>query len=114
MYEVIYNVIDEVKAATGMLEPQEREACSAGGSAIFKVASARSPRIRTARTRDSRVARDSVVIYDGKLGRSNASRTTREVAAGYECGLSVENFNDLKEGDVNEAYMMEQFAAVGV
>jgi len=124
LYEVIYNVIDEVKAAmTGMLKPQEREVVLGQVEVrkIFKVSkdgTIAGAYVKDGKvTRDSRVRvlRDSVVIYEGKLGSLKRFKDdAREVAAGYECGLSVENFNDLKEGDVIEAFTMEQFAAVGV
>ncbi len=124
LYEVIYNVIDEVKAAmTGMLKPQEREVVLGQVEVrkifkVSKVGTIAGAYVKDGKvTRDSRVRvlRDSVVIYEGKLGSLKRFKDdAREVAAGYECGLSVENFNDLKEGDVIEAFMMEQFAAVGV
>jgi translation initiation factor IF-2 len=124
LYEIIYNVIDEVKAAmTGMLKPQEREVVLGQVEVrkifkVSKVGTIAGAYVRDGKvTRDSRVRvlRDSVVIYEGKLGSLKRFKDdAREVAAGYECGLSVENFNDLKEGDVIEAFTMEQFAAVGV
>ena len=123
LYEVIYNVIDEVKAAmTGMLKPQEREVVLGQVEVrkifkVSKVGTIAGAYVKDGKiTRDSRVRvlRDSVVIYEGKLGSLKRFKDdAREVAAGYECGLSVENFNDLKEGDVIEAFTMEQFAAVG-
>jgi translation initiation factor IF-2 len=120
LYEVIYNAIDEVKAAmTGMLKPQEREVVlgQAEVRKIFKVSKVgtiagcyvKSGRI----TRDAgvRVLRDSAIIYEGKLSSLKRFKDdVREVAEGYECGMAVENFNDIKEGDVIEAFAMEQVA----
>ena len=60
-------------------------------------------------TRNSsvRVVRDGIVVYDGTLASLKRFKDdAKEVASGYECGLSVENFNDIKEGDVVEAYEM--------
>jgi translation initiation factor IF-2 len=122
LYDVIYNVIDEVKAAmTGMLKPQEREVVLGQAEVrklfkVSKVGTIAGAYVRDGKiTRDSRVRvlRDNVIVYEGKLNSLKRFKDdAREVATGYECGLSIENFNDLKEGDVIEAYMMEQFAAV--
>src|SRR5579872_3476268 len=122
LYDVIYNAIDEVKAAmTGMLKPQEREVVlgQAVVRQIFKVSKVGTiagAYVRDGKiTRDSRVRvlRDNVIVYEGRLASLKRFKDdAREVATGYECGLSIENFNDLKEGDVIEAFTMEQFAAV--
>jgi translation initiation factor IF-2 len=59
-----------------------------------------------------RVIRDSVVVYQGKLGSLRRFKDdVREVQTGYECGIGVENFNDVKVGDVIEAFSMEKIAA---
>ena len=56
-----------------------------------------------------RLLRDSVVVYEGKLGSLKRFQDdAKEVAAGFECGLSIENFNDIKEGDIVEGYIMEE------
>ena len=61
------------------------------------------------RSAQVRVVRDGVVVYDGKISSLKRFKDdVREVAAGYECGISFENFNDVHEGDVIEAYTMEQ------
>jgi translation initiation factor IF-2 len=120
LYDVIYNAIDEVKAAmAGMLKPQEREVVlgQAEVRRIFKVSKVgtiagcyvTSGKI----TRDSgvRVLRDSAVIYEGKLSSLKRFKDdVREVTEGYECGMAIENFNDIKEGDVIQAFAMEQIA----
>ena len=120
LYDVIYNAIDEVKAAmTGMLKPQEREVVlgQAEVRQIFKVSKigtiagcyVKSGKI----TRDAgvRVLRDSAIVYEGKLASLKRFKDdVREVTEGYECGMAIENFNDIKEGDVIEAFAMEQVA----
>jgi translation initiation factor IF-2 len=59
-----------------------------------------------------RVIRDGVVVYQGKLGSLRRFKDdVREVQTGYECGIGVENFNDVKVGDVIEAFSMEKIAA---
>ena len=56
-----------------------------------------------------RVVRDGIVIHEGELGSLKRFKDdVKEVASGYECGVSIEKFNDIKEGDVIEAYVMEQ------
>jgi translation initiation factor IF-2 len=83
---------------------------------VSKVGTIAGAYVRSGRiTRDSgvRVLRDSVVVYEGKLGSLKRFKDdVREVAEGYECGLSIENFNDIKEGDIIEAFTTEQVAAV--
>ena len=55
------------------------------------------------------MVRDGVILYDGKLAALKRFKDdVKEVAAGYECGISFENFNDVREGDIIEAYSMEQ------
>jgi len=120
LYDVIYNVIDEVKAAmTGMLKPRTREVVLGQIEVrkIFKVSKVGTIAgcyVKNGKvTRDARlrVLRDSVIVYDGKLASLKRFKDdAREVAEGFECGISVENFNDIKEGDVLEAYAMEQVA----
>jgi translation initiation factor IF-2 len=122
LYEVIYNVIDDVKAAiAGMLKPQTREVVIGEVEVrklfkVSKVGTIAGAYVRSGRiTRDSgvRVLRDSVVVYEGKLASLKRFKDdVREVAEGYECGLSIENFNDIKEGDIIEAFTTEQVAAV--
>ena len=121
LYDVIYTVIDDVKAAiAGMLKPRTREVAIGEVEVrkLFKVSRVgtiagcyvRSGRI----TRDSRVRvlRDNVPVYEGKLASLKRFKDdAREVAEGYECGLAIENFNDIKEGDIIEAYTTEEVAA---
>jgi translation initiation factor IF-2 len=124
LYDVIYNVIDEVKAAmTGMLKPQEREVVlgQAEVRQIFKVskvgtiAGCQVKSGKIVRDATVRLLRDSALIYEGKLASLKRFKDdVREVQEGYECGMAIENFNDLKEGDVIEAYAMEQVAPASV
>jgi len=62
-------------------------------------------------TRDAkvRVLRDNIVIYEGVLGSLQRFKdSVKEVTAGYECGMSIDRYNDIKEGDIFECYVMEQ------
>ena len=64
---------------------------------------------KVARNAGVRVIRENVVIHDGKLiSLKRMKDDAKEVASGYECGIQIEDFNDIKEGDVIEAYIMEQ------
>jgi translation initiation factor IF-2 len=59
-----------------------------------------------------RVIRDNVVVYDGKIASLKRFKDdVKEVQSGYECGIVIENFNDLKVGDTLEVYLMEEFAS---
>lgn len=117
-YRVIYDAIEDVKAAlTGLLAPEikEVELGQAEVRATFKV-----PKVGTIagchvtegkiiRNAKIRVVRDSVVIHDGELASLKRFKDdVREVASGYECGIGLEKFNDLKEGDILEAYTFQE------
>ena len=118
MYRVIYDAIDEIEAAMkGMLAPKYREAII--GHAIvrqtYKVSAIGTIAVCYVKdgkvTRDSqvRVLRDNIVIYDGAVGSLQRFKdSVKEVAANYECGMSIEKFNDIKEGDIFECYIMEE------
>jgi translation initiation factor IF-2 len=120
LYRVIYDAIDDIKAAlSGMLKPEQRERHlgTAEVRAMFRV-----PKLGVIAgcyvtqgtiTRDGRVrlVRDSVVVYDGKVASLRRFKDdVREVAAGYECGIGIENFQDIKEGDLIEAYEVREVA----
>ena len=118
MYRVIYECIEEIEAAMkGMLAPKFKEVVT-GHAEIrqtYKVSSIGTIAgcyVRDGKvTRDSkvRVLRDNIVIYDGMVGSLQRFKdSVKEVNAGYECGMSIERFNDIKEGDVFECYAMEQ------
>ena len=118
MYRVIYDAIEDIeKAMKGMLEPTFREEVTGHVEirTTFKVsgvgtiggAYALDGKIR----RDSlvRVVRDGIVIHEGELNSLKRFKDdVKEVNAGYECGLSVSNYNDIKDGDIIEAYIMAQ------
>ncbi len=117
-YRVIYDIVDEIKRAMeGLLEPEEKEVYlgSAEVRATFKV-----PKVGTVagcyvkdgvirRNANVRLVRDGIVIYDGKIASLKRFKDdVREVQAGYECGVGLENFNDIKVGDIIECYTIEK------
>ncbi len=118
LHRVIYKAIEEVEAAMkGMLDPEYEEKVIGQVEVreIFKVS-----RIGTIAggyvtdgkiTRDSgvRLIRDGVVIYEGEIDTLKRFKDdVKEVAQNYECGITIKNYNDIKEGDVIEAYVMEE------
>ncbi len=115
-YDIIYKAVEEMEAAmNGMLDPEYEENIlgTAEIRQIFKFSKvgniAGSSVTDGAIKRDSqaRIIRDGVVIYDGKIGSLQREKdTVKEVKKGYECGITIENFNDIKVGDVIEAYEM--------
>jgi translation initiation factor IF-2 len=115
-YRIIYEAIGDIEAAIkGMLEPEYKEVVQGRVEvrATFKVSSVGTIagcyvlEGKINRGHDIRVIRDGVVINEGKLASLKRFKDdVREVAAGYECGLSIEKFNDIKEGDIVEAYQM--------
>ncbi|MBW6464403.1 MAG: translation initiation factor IF-2 [Firmicutes bacterium] len=121
LYRIIYEAIEDIKAAvTGMLKPIMKEVIlgQAEVRQLFKVSRlgsiAGSHVIEGKITRNAliRVIRDGTVILDnGKIDSLKRFKDdVREVLTGYECGILIENFNDLHEGDIIEAYAMEQVA----
>uniref|UniRef100_A0A7C4EN11 Translation initiation factor IF-2 n=1 Tax=Thermodesulfovibrio aggregans TaxID=86166 RepID=A0A7C4EN11_9BACT len=125
LYSIIYDVIDDVKKAlTGMLEPQVREKVTGRAEvrAVFKISKVGTVAgcyvLNGTISRASngvRIIRDNVVIYEGKLGSlKRFKEDVREVQAGYECGLTIENFNDIKEGDIIENYILEKIPVKGL
>ncbi len=122
LYNIIYDAMADIKAAMeGMLEPtlKERVLGRAEVRQIFTIPKAGvvagSYVVDGTITRASagvRVIRDNVVVYEGKLASLRRFKDdVREVQQGYECGISIENFNDLKTGDVIEAYTVDKVAA---
>lgn len=116
LYNVIYKVLEDIEAAMeGMLDPvyEEKVLGQAEVRNIFKAS-----KIGTiagcyvtsgviVRNSQVRLIRDSIVVYEGKLSSLKRFKDDiREVKAGYECGLTIENYNDIKEGDIVEAYTM--------
>ncbi|MGB9711327.1 MAG: translation initiation factor IF-2 [Thermodesulfovibrio sp.] len=125
LYSIIYEVIDDVKKALqGMLEPEikERVLGRAEVRAVFKIS-----KVGTvagcyvlngviSRASDGiRVIRDNIVVYEGRISSlKRFKEDVREVQAGYECGLTIENFNDIKEGDILENYVLEKIPVKGI
>jgi translation initiation factor IF-2 len=123
LHTIIYNVEDEIKRAmTGMLEPiiKETPLGSAEVRNTFRV-----PKVGTiggcyvtdgkiTRNAELRLLRDNVVIYEGKVSSLRRFKDdVSEVTRGYECGIGIQNFNDLKIGDVIEAFVTERVMDVG-
>ena len=117
-YSVIYNAIEDVEAAMkGMLDPVFKEVVIGNAEVrqTFKISDVGTiagfyvTNGKVARNAGVRVLRDNVVIHDGKLiSLKRMKDDAKEVAKGFECGIQIENFNDIKEGDIIEAYIMEQ------
>ena len=118
LYSIIYDAIEEIKAAMeGMLSPEIKEEIVATVEVretfrIGKVGTVAGCFVRDGKiTRNTRVRviRDGIVIYTGDLGSLKRFKDdVREVTSGYECGLNIENFNDIKVGDVIEGYQTVQ------
>lgn len=125
LYSIIYEVIDDVKKAlVGMLKPEIREKVlgRAEVRATFKISKVGTVAgcyvlngVITRASDGVRVIRDNIVVYEGKLSSLKRFKDdVREVQAGYECGLTIENFNDFKEGDIIENYILEKIQATGL
>lgn len=114
LYSVIYDAINEVKSGIeGMLAPEEKEEVTATAEVreIFKIskvgtiAGCMVKEGKLTRTAKVRVIRDGIVIYTGALGSLKRFKDdVKEVASGYDCGLNIEGYNDIKVGDIVEAY----------
>ncbi len=117
-YNVIYNLVDDVKQAmSGLLAPTMRETTLGNAqilqifsiSKVGKVAGCRVTDGVVQRGANVRLIRDNVVIHEGKLSQlKHVKDDVREVTAGHECGMSFENYQDMREGDVIECYRVEQ------
>ena len=118
MYSIIYQAIEDVEAAMkGMLDPifEEKIIGNAQVRQTFKVSSVGTIAGcyvldgRIERNAGVRVIRDSVVIHEGKLASLKRFKDdVKEVTKGYECGVQIENYNDIKEEDIIEAFIMEE------
>ena len=118
LYRVIYDAIEDIeKALKGMLEPTFREAIIGHAeirttfrvSGVGTIGGAYVTDGKIQRNSKVRVVRDGIVIHEGELGSLKRFKDdAKEVNSGYECGLSIDKFNDIKDGDVVEAYVMEQ------
>jgi translation initiation factor IF-2 len=118
LYRVIYDAIDDIKGAmTGLLDPSYKEVVIGRIEvrATFKV-----PKVgiiagcyvtegKVTRNARVRVVRDGIVIHEGNIDSLKRFKDdAKEVLTGYECGIGIENFNDIKTGDVIEAFVMEE------
>ena len=116
-YRVIYDAIEDIKSAMiGMLDPEYKEVVlgTAEIRATYKISNVGTSAGgyvltgKLVRNADVRVIREGIVIFESKLASLKRFKDdVKEVNAGYECGFSVEKFNDIKEGDIIEAYTME-------
>ena len=118
LYSIIYELLDQVKAALlGMLDPLTRENVIGHAEVrnVFKitgvgiVAGSYVTDGKLQRNAQVRLLRDNVVVYEGKLSSLQRFKdAVKEVADGYECGVCLENYTDIKEGDVIECFVMEE------
>ena len=119
LYRVIYNAIEDVEAAMkGMLDPEFREKVIGHAevrqtykvSGVGTIIGGYVLDGKIERNSKVRLLRDNIVIYEGELASLKRFKDdVKEVAAGYECGMSLEKFNDIKEGDQLEVFIMEEF-----
>ncbi len=117
-YRVIYDAINEIEAAMkGMLAPTFEEVIIGHAevrmtykvSSVGTIAGCMVKDGKVARAAQVRVLRDNIVIHEGEVGSLQRFKdAAKEVTAGYECGMSILNFNDIKEGDVFECFVMEE------
>ena len=117
-YRVIYDVIDDVEAAMkGMLDPvfkevimgkiEIRDTFKVPGAGIIAGAYVLEGKVQ--RNVEIRLVRDGIVIHEGKISSLRRFKDdAKEVAHGFECGIGIENYNDIKEGDIIEAFKMEE------
>ena len=118
MYRVIYDAINEIgDAMKGMLAPKYREVVIGHAevrqtykvSSVGTVAGCYVKDGKITRDAQVRVLRDNIVIHEGVLGSLQRFKdSVKEVAQNYECGMSIDKFNDIKEGDIFECFVMEQ------
>ena len=118
LYSVIYDCINELKSGIeGMLEPEQKEVVTATAEVqetfkISKVGTIAGCIVREGklqRTAKVRVIRDGIVVYTGELGSLKRFKDdVKEVATGLDCGLNIQGYNDIKVGDVVEAYTIEE------
>lgn len=117
LHRVIYSVIEEIEQAMkGMLDPiyKENVIGHAEVRSTFKIskvgtiAGCMVTSGKITRSAEARLIRDGIVLYEGKLDSLKRYKDdAKEVAQGYECGITLDNYNDLKEGDIIEAFVME-------
>jgi len=118
LYDIIYNVIADVRSAMeGLLEPEYKEVVQGRAEVreLFKV-----PKVgivagchvtdgKIVRSAGVKLVRDSIVVFDGKmLSLKRFKDDAKEVLTDFDCGIGIEGFNDIRPGDVIEAYIMEK------
>jgi len=118
LYRVIYQAIEDIeKAMKGMLAPEFKESILGHAEVrnVFKITGSGTiagcyvTDGKMQRNQPVRLLRDNVVVFEGKLSSLRRFKDdVREVASGYECGIGLENYNDIKEKDVIECFMMEE------
>jgi translation initiation factor IF-2 len=124
LYRIIYNIIEDVqKAMEGMLTPEYKEVVNGRAEIriVYKV-----PKVgnvagcyvvegKISRNNEIRLIRDNIVIFEGKIESLKRFKDdAREVSEGFECGIGIEKFSDIKEGDIIEAYSMEEIKRMAV
>ena len=119
MYRIIYDCIEEIESAIkGMLEPKYREVQLGRAQVrdVFKISSSGTIAGsyildgKVTRNAQIRVVRDGIVITEDEISSLRRFKDdVKEVATGYECGIGLEKFNDIKEGDIFEAFIMEEY-----
>ena len=117
-YRVIYDCIEEIESAMkGMLAPKFQEVVIGHAevrqtfrvSGVGTIAGCYVQDGKMQRAAQVRIVRDNIVIHEGVLSSLKRFKDdVREVASGYECGMSFEKYNDIKEGDTVEAFVMEE------
>lgn len=120
VYDVIYEAVDDITAALeGMLSPEKKETVEGTAEVreVFKVSKVGTiagcyvSEGRIDRKGHARLIRDGVVVYDGEISSLKRFKDdAKEVREGFECGIGIANFNDIKVGDVIEAYSVEEVA----
>lgn len=118
LHNIIYKMIEEIETAMkGMLSPEFKEVVTGQAEIRQVIKVSKVGNIAGCYVTDGfirrncgiRLIREGVVVYEGKLASLKRFQDdAKEVASGYECGLSIENFNDIKEGDIVEGYIMEE------
>ncbi|UTH14684.1 translation initiation factor IF-2 [Macrococcus equipercicus] len=122
LHRIIYKVIEEIEfAMKGMLDPEFEEKVIGQAevrqtiniSKVGTVAGSYVTEGKITRNASVRIIRDGIVVYEGAVDALRRFKDdVKEVSAGYECGITIENFNDIKEGDIFEAFVMEEIKRV--
>ncbi len=117
-YRIIYEIIDDIKKAMeGLLEPEKEETALGRAdvkktfniSGVGTIAGSQVSQGTIERNSQARIIRDSRIVYDGKIAAlKRFKEDVAKVASGYECGINIANFNDVKAGDIIECYRVEE------